>query len=129
MWFNPCWPLAALSPFITHLVIFALVTVVFLLSLGHIKLRAISEPVPCILLGILFQILTQIPIDFLCLPREGFCPSLLYPQSLYFILFHFIILVTFISFELNCYLDVFFIPSKLFGRLLYSLPYTQMISN
>lgn len=119
MWFNPCWPLAASSPFITHLIIFAPVRVAFFLSLEHIKLITISESVPCILLEMLFQILTQIPIDFPCLPLEGICPSLLYPQSLYVILFHFIILVAFISFELICYLDVFFIPSNLFERLLY----------
>lgn len=118
MWFNPSWPLAALSPFIIHLIIFALV--IIFLSLEYIKFIAISEPVPCILLEMLFQILTQIPIDFPCLPRKGICSSLLYPQSLYVILFHFIILVTFTSFELICYLDVFFIPSKLFERLLYA---------
>lgn len=115
MWFNPCQLLAASSPFIPHLILFALVTVAFFLSLEHIKLIAMSEPVPCILLKMLFfclnfQISTQIPIDFPCLPSEGICPSLLYPQLPYVILFHFIIFVAFISFEIIYYLDIF-IPS------------------
>lgn len=85
-------------------------------SLENIKLIALSEPLPCILLQMFFffsftiQISGQVPRDFPCFSSEGICPSPLYLQSLCMSLLSPILssLIACVSFEIICSLFIFF---------------------
>lgn len=130
---------AASSPFIPHLIVFALIRMAFFLFLEHIKRIAMSQPSPCFLLKMLFtcftiQISTQIPVDFSCFPSEGICPSLPYP--LYIIPFyHLYSYYQFWNYLLfRCLFCTGTLECKLFERLLYACPIhwwflTRMVFN